>query len=220
MFDTRKFGRALSVLRKDADMTQSEVADRLNLSRQAVSRYECGESFPDISILVQIAELFGLTLDVLIAYGNPTAGEAEILRAAGKDVSAVTAADVVNLAPLLKPSTLTVLSERLAADGIDLSALVGLAEFLQDSTTARLVDAASFAEMEEDLLVRLLPFLDTASKEAVFRKLLNGELDWHYVGLFLPYAEEMLSQIEAAVVEGALPWETAEIVNRYCLERA
>ncbi len=220
MFDTQKFGRALSALRKAADMTQNEVADRLNLSRQAISRYECGESFPDISILVQIAELFGLTLDALIAYGDPTAGEAQILRTAGTDASAITSADVVNLAPLLKPSILTLLSERLAADGIDLSALVGLAEFLQDSTTARLVDAASFAEIEEDLLVRLLPFLDTASKEAVFRKLLNGELDWHYVGLFLPYAEEMISQIEAAVVEGALPWETADIVNRYCLERA
>ena len=220
MFDTQKFGRALSALRKAADMTQNEVADRLNLSRQAISRYECGESFPDISILVQIAELFGLTLDALITYGDPTAGEAQILRTAGTDASALTAADVVNLAPLLKPSILTLLSERLAADGIDLSALVGLAEFLQDSTTARLVDTASFAEIEEDLLVRLLPFLDTASKEAVFRKLLNGELDWHYVGLFLPYAEEMISQIEAAVVEGALPWETAEIVNRYCMERA
>ena len=220
MFDTQKFGRALSALRKAADMTQNEVADRLNLSRQAISRYECGESFPDISILVQIAELFGLTLDALIAYGDPTAGEAQILRTAGTDASAITSADVVNLAPLLKPSILTLLSERLAADGIDLSALVGLAEFLQDSTTARLVDAASFAEIEEDLLVRLLPFLDTASKEAVFRKLLNGELDWHYISVFLPYAEEMISQIEAAVVEGALPWETADIVNRYCLERA
>ena len=50
MFDTQKFGRAIAALRKEADMTQNEVADRLNLSRQAVSRYECGESFPDISI--------------------------------------------------------------------------------------------------------------------------------------------------------------------------
>ena len=76
MFDTRKFGHALSALRKDADMTQSEVADRLNLSRQAISRYECGESFPDVSILMQIADLFDLTLDTLIAFGDPTVGEA------------------------------------------------------------------------------------------------------------------------------------------------
>ena len=44
MFDTQKFGRAIATLRKEADMTQNEVADRLNLSRQAVSRYECGVS--------------------------------------------------------------------------------------------------------------------------------------------------------------------------------
>ncbi len=42
MIDTMKFGKALSALRKEADMTQSEVADRLNLSRQAVSKYERG----------------------------------------------------------------------------------------------------------------------------------------------------------------------------------
>ncbi len=219
MFDTQKFGHALSLLRKEADMTQSEVADRLNLSRQAVSRYECGESFPDISILVQIAELFGLTLDTLIAYGDPTAGEAEILRTAGKDTSSVTAADVVHLAPLLKPSTLAILSERLADDGIDLSALIGLAEFLQDKTTAQLIEKVSFAKMDDELLAKLLPFLNYASKEAIFRKLLDGEMDWHYISVFLPYADAFLSQIEAAVVEGALPWEASELVNRYCMER-
>ena len=217
MFDTQKFGRALSILRKEADMTQNEVADRLNLSRQAVSRYECGESFPDISILVQIAELFGLSLDTLIAYGNPTAGEAQILRA--EDGNNVTAADIVNLAPHLKPSTLAVLSNHLATDGIDISDLVGLAEYLHDATTAQLIETASFETINDALLMKLLPFLNTASKEAMFRKLLDGELDWHYIEVFLPYADELLSQIEAAVVEGALPWEAAEMVNRYCLER-
>ena len=218
MFDTQKFGRAIAALRKEADMTQNEVADRLNLSRQAVSRYECGESFPDISILVQIAQLFGISLDELIAYGDPTAGEAQILRA--DDTSRVTAADVVNLAPHLKPSMLASLSSRLAPDGIDISDLVALAEYLHDATTAQLIETASFETINDELLVKLLPFLNTVSKEAMFRKLLDGELDWHYIGVFLPYADEYLSQIEAAVMEGALPWEASEIVNRYCLERS
>ena len=217
MFDTQKFGHAIAVLRKEADMTQNEVADRLNLSRQAVSRYECGESFPDISILVQIAEMFGLSLDALIAYGNPTAGEAQILRA--ETGNHVTAADIVNLAPHLKPSTLAGLSAQLASDGIDLSDLVSLAEYLHDTTTAQLIETASFAQISDELLMKLLPFLNTASKEAVFRKLLDGELDWHYIEVFLPYADALLSQIEAAVVEGALPWEATEMVNRYCWER-
>ena len=78
MFDTMKFGRALSTLRKQADMTQSEVADRLNMSRQAISKYERGESFPDISVLVMIAELFDVSFDDLIGYGEPTDGESSL----------------------------------------------------------------------------------------------------------------------------------------------
>lgn len=217
MFDTQKFGRAIASLRKNADMTQNEVADRLNLSRQAISRYECGESFPDISILVQIAALFSISLDTLIALGDPTAGEAQILCEQGSD--RVTTADILNLAPHLKPSMLAMLSEQLSADGIDISDLVVLAEYLHDTTTAQLIETASFAQISNELLMKLLPFLNTESKEVVFRKLLDGELDWHYIDVFLPYADALLSQIEAAVVEGALPWEAAEIVNRYCMER-
>ena len=44
MFDTKKFGGYLARLRKRADMTQSEVADRLNVTRQAISKYEIGGS--------------------------------------------------------------------------------------------------------------------------------------------------------------------------------
>ena len=79
MFDTMKFGKALSTLRKSADMTQNDVADRLNLSRQTISKDERGESFPDISVLVMIADLFQVTLDQLIDYGEPTHGESLIL---------------------------------------------------------------------------------------------------------------------------------------------
>jgi transcriptional regulator with XRE-family HTH domain len=64
MFDTQKFGRAIAAFRKEADMTQNEVADRLNLSRQAVSRYECGESFPDISILEPKGKYHGLYIEM------------------------------------------------------------------------------------------------------------------------------------------------------------
>lgn len=65
MFSTKKFGGYLSRLRKSADMTQSELADKLNITRQAVSNYERGDSFPDVSILVLIADIFGISLDML-----------------------------------------------------------------------------------------------------------------------------------------------------------
>ena len=113
MFDTKKFGGYLSRLRKNADMTQIELADRLNLTRQAISRYEHGDSFPDVSILVLIADIFDVTLDELIGSCEPTRGESRILEgiASGDEyVTAENIEDIVSLAPYLKPSVLTKLS--------------------------------------------------------------------------------------------------------------
>lgn len=47
-------------------MTQMELADRLNISFQAVSNWERGNSMPDISKLPELAELFGISIDELL----------------------------------------------------------------------------------------------------------------------------------------------------------
>ena len=218
MFDTMKFGKALSTLRKQADMTQNEVADRLNLSRQAISKYERGESFPDISILVMIAELFNVKLDQLINYGEPTKGESTILKNIAKgnnDVIADNIADVVNLAPLLKPSVLTKLSQKFEEQGIDISDIIILAEYLNDDTVMKLIESATFDEISDELLEKFIPMLNHQSKDAIFQKILNGEMDWHFIKTLLPYADYITAHIEAAVVAGVLPREVLDILNEY-----
>lgn len=218
MFDTIKFGKALSSLRKQADMTQNEVADRLNLSRQAISKYERGESFPDISVLVIIAGLFNITLDQLIGYGEPTKGESSILKNVAKgnaDVVAENIADIVNLAPLLKPSILTKLSHQFEKQGVDISDIITLAEYLNDESVVKLIEKATFDDINDELLEKFIPMLNYDSKEAIFQKILDGEMDWLFIKVLLPYAGYITTQIEAAVVEGALPWEVLNILNGY-----
>ena len=161
MFDTIKFGKALSTLRKEADMTQNEVADRLNLSRQAISKYERGESFPDISVLVMLAELFYIPLGQLIGYGNPTQGDYSVY-------------------------------ENIARGNADISQIISLAE---------------------DNLAKILPMLNSDSKEALLQKVLDGEMDWHFIKVLLPYAGYLAEQIEAAVVAGVLPGEVLNILK-------
>lgn len=56
----------ITELRQEAKMTQIELAEKLNYSDKAVSKWERGESVPDIAVLAQIAEMFGVTLDYLI----------------------------------------------------------------------------------------------------------------------------------------------------------
>lgn len=57
-------------LRHRSGMTQIGLAEKLNYSDKAVSKWERGESVPDISVLKNIADLFGVTVDYLISSGH------------------------------------------------------------------------------------------------------------------------------------------------------
>ena len=56
----------ITALRQSCKMTQIELAERLNYSDKAVSKWERGESIPDVIVLKSIADLFGVTLDYLL----------------------------------------------------------------------------------------------------------------------------------------------------------
>lgn len=57
----------LTRYRKDAGMTQLELSEKINYSDKSVSKWERGEGLPDVTVLVQIAELFGITVNDLLA---------------------------------------------------------------------------------------------------------------------------------------------------------
>lgn len=56
----------LKKLRKEKGLTQEQLADRLSVSFQAVSKWECGDGYPDIVLLPSIAQIFGVSLDELV----------------------------------------------------------------------------------------------------------------------------------------------------------
>lgn len=56
----------ISELRASAGLTQMELAEKLNYSDKAVSKWERAESIPDITVLTNIADLFGVPLDYLV----------------------------------------------------------------------------------------------------------------------------------------------------------
>ena len=71
MFSITETGKKIQMLRKEANLTQMELANRLGISFQAVSNWERGVSMPDISNLGQLAEILSTTVDELI--GDKTA---------------------------------------------------------------------------------------------------------------------------------------------------
>ncbi|MFC6261525.1 helix-turn-helix domain-containing protein [Levilactobacillus fujinensis] len=60
------FGEKLQQARRDHQLTQSDVAKHVAVSRQTISSWETGKSYPDIDSLVTLSNLYGLSLDVLI----------------------------------------------------------------------------------------------------------------------------------------------------------
>lgn len=56
----------IATLRQSREMTQLELADKLNYSDKAISKWERGESLPDIAVLITVADLFEVSLDYLV----------------------------------------------------------------------------------------------------------------------------------------------------------
>ena len=62
------FADNLVDLRKYHAMSQEELAEKIGVSRQTLSKYETGESLPDIEKCKALADVFGITVDDLISY--------------------------------------------------------------------------------------------------------------------------------------------------------
>lgn len=71
-----EFNNRLYQLRKQKGFSQEELANRLNVSRQTVSKWEVGDSTPDMEKLVAISDLFDVSLDMLIMGKEAPAPEA------------------------------------------------------------------------------------------------------------------------------------------------
>ena len=66
MFDSNKAGKQIAILRKSRGITQEELAQRLSVSPQAVSKWENGHTMPEVSILVELSEILGVTIDEIL----------------------------------------------------------------------------------------------------------------------------------------------------------
>ena len=64
-----QFGELLAKRRKEANLSQEQLAEKLNVTRQAVSKWESGASMPDIETIKQISDIFSVSIDMLI-YGE------------------------------------------------------------------------------------------------------------------------------------------------------
>ncbi|MBR5566314.1 MAG: helix-turn-helix transcriptional regulator [Roseburia sp.] len=68
--DVRKTGRFIAEKRKEKNMSQKELAEHLHITDKAVSKWERGLAFPDITILIPLSEVLNVSLYDLLTGGS------------------------------------------------------------------------------------------------------------------------------------------------------
>ena len=61
-----KFGENLKIIRKNKKMSQEELAEKVNVSRQSVSKWETGESYPEMNNILELCKIFNCKLNDLV----------------------------------------------------------------------------------------------------------------------------------------------------------
>ena len=70
--DTKQTGGFIAELRKERELTQGELAEKLNVTNKAVSRWETGAGFPDVDSMMALSDYFGVTVnELLLGKRNP-----------------------------------------------------------------------------------------------------------------------------------------------------
>lgn len=179
MFDTIKVGKKIAELRKSHNMTQFELADELNISYQAVSNWERGNSMPDISKLPQLAELFNTSIDDILCKNNTAVSAI----ADGNDFKIYehSETDINEVATIIKPQQIKEVINRTNQDERVLNIFL---QYLPEEYIEDLAD--SFYENEKSIGL-FLPYL-RESKIDYFANLYTEKGE--SINVFLPFIHE------------------------------
>ena len=168
-----EIGIRISALRKERDMTQLELADKMGVSYQAVSSWERGTTMPDISRLPEISQVLGVSIDQLLGNGNQTEMVKNVLTQQTHvytEDNKPQLKDIAEIAPILKPSQVDDLVEKVEPSGISLAELTSFAPFISKEALGQL---ALRAEDDGDIgtLCGLAPFLDKDTLDQLARRI-------------------------------------------------
>ena len=65
--DLVKIGRFIAECRKEKELTQSQLAEKLNITDKAVSKWETGKGMPDVSIMIELCDILGINVNELLS---------------------------------------------------------------------------------------------------------------------------------------------------------
>lgn len=207
MIDNRTVGKTIATLRQTKGMTQQQLAAAMNVSHQAVSKWENGAALPDIQTLVELTQLFGVTVEQLL---NGEIPEARLENSTSFDEHMHNIGNFVNgviddIGNMFKPAPPQAPEEepkeaegepKEVPDGepsekkmkVDLDELLKMAPFMSKSALAEMLENCEQKLSASDI-ARLAPFLDADCLERLIRD--NGmEINWDSLRRIAPFLKK------------------------------
>jgi transcriptional regulator with XRE-family HTH domain len=207
MLNEKLIGAFISSLRKEKDLTQLELAEKVNVSHQAVSKWERGESLPDIQTLVDVAKLFKVSVDQMLSGGkkggkfNNVGPVVEKIttnewnEAAGIINEGKTTTDeLISIAPLLKKNVLKDITSNVTSDHFTIDQITQLAPFLDKGALNDLMEKVAFDEVSVDQVVDLAPFINVGSIPKLLESNVSNLTLEHLISL-APFMDKNLDQM-------------------------
>ena len=173
MIDNRIVGRKIAAMRQENGLTQLQLAAMMNVSHQAVSKWESGQALPDIQTMLELTRFFGITVEQLISLEEI---EAQEIPAEDAYESAQTNDN--------NPESNTAAEER-EVKNMSIQQLLQMAPYMSKETVEEIV-----MEIEDRLtaqqIARIAPYVRAECVEALMEKH-KPELTWESLRRIAPY---------------------------------
>ena len=161
-------GKKITALRKERDMTQVELADKIGVTYQAVSSWERGNSMPDIAKLPDISQVLGVSIDDLLDNAKATELVKNVLTGQDTSLHMPDMETLADVAPILKPSQVVKAVEQANKDSdnifADMDAFVEIASYLSSDALFEIVKTqmdAGNCHISGSILVKLADHFDS-----------------------------------------------------------
>lgn len=190
MFDMSKVGRKFSQLRKQKNMTQMELADKLNISFQAVSNWERGQTMPDISKFPELSDIFEVSIDEILESDRG----AVLIKSINEDEKLeepITKEELVEIAPLLRTKQVEKAFEDIK-ENVDISEISSFAPFLSQAFIDEIAIKAIRQHESLNNIAPIAPFVSSSLIDEMAADVLENKKDLGEISAIAPFINPSL----------------------------
>lgn len=177
--DNRIAGKRISQLRQARGMTQQQLAAMMNVSHQAVSKWESGLALPDIGTMLELTRFFGITVEELFEENVGTnecienAENEENRPKSEKEEAYMNIQQLLQMAPFMSKNAVDEIAMKLES-GVAAAQLAKLAPFISTETLSALIEKHK-PQFSWDTLRKIAPYMGRDAVDALARAIASGE---------------------------------------------